>query len=388
MNITHNDIKIPLVIGVTGHRDIKEDDIKDIKEKITIIFKNIIKKYPETPLILLSPLADGADRIVAEVALQNNITVSVPLPFDMDMYKETFGSSPKIELSKDKKDSLKEFENILEQVENQSEYFVPNKIFMPFDSKQYKRLENQVKLYKMGNDKKRLKSMRYKQYSLVGEYVAIHSQILIALQNPASEAADGGTAEIVNKKLSGNYEYVTNTKERVSLPERGLVYRILTPRIKDTEDKIIKKDDRFKLEKLFPSDDKNVEYKKRDWDKKEVKFIVKIINIFIAIWNFLTDFSTHLFTKPYITTSEAKLEDMTSFRREHKHINYLNEIINNNYEKIKIKAWVDLVKAGYFLPNTKYSLEKREKELDSINEEEVNQINIQKLKDEDKLRIR
>ena len=96
MEITNNDLKIPLIIGVTGHRDIPTTDITEVEEKVRVIFNYITNKYKETPIVLLTPLADGADRIVAKIALKEfatKITVSVPMPFDESTYKKTFGTS-------------------------------------------------------------------------------------------------------------------------------------------------------------------------------------------------------------------------------------------------------------------------------------------------------
>ena len=338
MNIENNDLKIPLVIGVTGHRDIAEKHIEDLKKKIRMIFDSLIEKYEDTPLILLSPLADGADRIVADVAFedkfQDKITVSVPLPFgeDVNIYKDTFGTSyskenpaeVKHQLRLTKKESIKEFNILMTKVNNQKKSFVPKTIPMPYDGK--------------------------KNYSLVGEYIAIHSQILIALQNPCSEEGSGGTAEIVSKKLSGNYDYITDAKESVSVPERGLVYRVLTPRIKDTGAQIIDDNDKYTLSKIFPktptyiktikwSTQKNsnplhystyqsniicslLPYKVCPWDdsKEETSFLNKCL-----------DFYTHLFTKPCIKNSENESKSMNPFRREHRYINCLNKIIEENY---------------------------------------------------------
>jgi len=295
----NNDLKIPLVIGVTGHRDIHEDDIDGLKSKIEIIFQSLIKKYEYTPMILLSPLADGADRIVAEVALDKfacYITVSVPLPFDEPTYKNTFGTNydksgnVKTQLRLTKEESIEEYDKLMAKVNDQKKSFVPKIIPMPYDGKN-------------------------KNYSLVGEYIAIHSQILIALQNPCSEGASGGTAEIVNKKLSGEYIYVSDTQDNVSLLEKGLVYRILTPRIQDKE----RLKNCYKLTKIFPDNEE------RNWEDKKKTSLNKLKNVFI-------DTCTHLFSSPCLTKTQQ--ESMNSFRQEHYKINCFNKEVNAKRTKI------------------------------------------------------
>ena len=301
MNIENSDLKIPLVIGVTGHRDIHEDDIARLKEKIEIIFQSLIKKYEHTPIILLSPLADGADRIVAEVALdkfKDKITLSVPLPMSEDIYLDSFGKG-NVGCSPD--DSRRTYKNLREK---QSNIMVPQTIPMLFDRDVYEKADEEEK-----------RKIRHRQYSLVGEYIAIHSQILIALQNPCSEGASGGTTEIVNKKLSGEYIYVSDTQDNVSLLEKGLVYRILTPRIQDKE----RLKNRYKLTKLFPNNEEI------DWEDKKETTWNKIKNIVI-------DTYTHLLSLPCLTKTQQ--ESMNSFRQEHHKINCFNKEVNT--ERIKI----------------------------------------------------
>jgi len=52
---------LPLVIGVTGHRDLREEDRPILETLLRGIFADLKKQYPSLPLILLSPLAAGAD---------------------------------------------------------------------------------------------------------------------------------------------------------------------------------------------------------------------------------------------------------------------------------------------------------------------------------------
>src|SRR6202044_1069262 len=58
--------RVPLVIGVTGHRDPICDDA--LSAAIRSVLTEINGKCPHTPLIVLSALADGADRLVAQIA--------------------------------------------------------------------------------------------------------------------------------------------------------------------------------------------------------------------------------------------------------------------------------------------------------------------------------
>ncbi|HEX5786704.1 MAG TPA: hypothetical protein VFY03_00885, partial [Woeseiaceae bacterium] len=88
--------RFPLVIGVTGHRDLKVDEIPAIRERVRTLLEDLAQWYPHRKLRLLSPLAEGADRIVAEVALALDIEISVILPMPRNVYYSDFSSEQSI----------------------------------------------------------------------------------------------------------------------------------------------------------------------------------------------------------------------------------------------------------------------------------------------------
>jgi len=51
---------IPIVVGVTGHRDLREEDIPELEKKVEAIFKEIEHKYKDkyqhVPIKILSPM--------------------------------------------------------------------------------------------------------------------------------------------------------------------------------------------------------------------------------------------------------------------------------------------------------------------------------------------
>jgi hypothetical protein len=49
-------VQAPLTIGVTGHRDLRDDDIDRLERKIGQIFERLRHQYPFTPLVVLSAL--------------------------------------------------------------------------------------------------------------------------------------------------------------------------------------------------------------------------------------------------------------------------------------------------------------------------------------------
>lgn len=296
----YKNYKVPLVIGVTGHRDILEKDYLELEKKIKIIFNSLLNKYPSTPLILLSPLADGADRLVANVVLKefkSYIDIKVILPFDEETYINTFG----VEGISTKEKSTLEYESLKSEIISNENTFTK----LDFNKDYYNKLENE----------KEKKAIRDRQYSMVGEYIAIHSHILLALENPKSVGKVGGTSEVVRIKLTGEYNYFGKQND-VSYPEKGLVYRVNTPRLKDYGSRLLSNDEKYKIYKLFPDTNKLCEWKEDEIDKYTLK-----------------DFKEHLFSKPCLTITQK--EEYNSYRQQHLQINCLNKMIEDNVDKIE-----------------------------------------------------
>jgi hypothetical protein len=91
----------PLVrLAVTGHRDLKEAHEPAIRESVNLVLKEIVawrdEHHPDTaPSVrILSELAEGADRIVAQEALAlrplHNVTLECPLPAPREVYELDF----------------------------------------------------------------------------------------------------------------------------------------------------------------------------------------------------------------------------------------------------------------------------------------------------------
>src|SRR4029450_11208351 len=86
--------RLPLVIGVTGHRDVRDQDIPVLEREVGAIISALQHDYlhgdAETPLIVLSSLAEGADRLVARVALAHGAQLVAPMPMPVEEYRRDF----------------------------------------------------------------------------------------------------------------------------------------------------------------------------------------------------------------------------------------------------------------------------------------------------------
>ena len=77
---------VPLVIGVTGHRDLLPAETADLERMVRGFLVALIARHPALPLSIMTPLAEGADRLVALEARNLGIPLIVPLPMPRDLY--------------------------------------------------------------------------------------------------------------------------------------------------------------------------------------------------------------------------------------------------------------------------------------------------------------
>jgi hypothetical protein len=195
---------LPLVFAVTGHRDLRKQDEELLRQRVQEIFSELNETYPSTPLRLLSGLAEGADRLVAKIALNNDIELVACLPMERSSYEADFQAT----------ESRQEFQQLLacsSQV-----------ISLPLvDGNTAKMMQEQG-------------PARDKQYRRLGEFLVEHCQILIALWDGTDSDLVGGTSSVVRLQLGENCTCDTSSMSPLDFPETGPVYHILTPRTKNT----------------------------------------------------------------------------------------------------------------------------------------------------------
>lgn len=194
---------LPLVVGVTGHRDLRSADVPILEELVWTTLVEVQKKYPHSPLLLLSPLAEGSDRLVARVAHQLGARLIVPLPMPQDLYEDDFEGE----------ESRAEFRRLLASAEGTFELPVVKG-------------NTAVGISEPGEQRNR-------QYAQVGAFIARYSQVFLALWDGASDTADdkvGGTAEVVRFRLEGVPAQYDSATSPLSFASGEPVYHIMTPR--------------------------------------------------------------------------------------------------------------------------------------------------------------
>lgn len=178
---------IPIVIGVTGHRDLHADQIPRLREIIREELEKLSTRYCHSPLVMLNSLAEGADQLCAEVALQMGIPLIAALPLQVDDYSKDFSDSAQ--------------NTFFEQCEASTQVFVVTPI------EEYESLTRDF------------------SYRQAGIYVANHCHVLIALWDGTPAVTGGcGTAEVVDFKLNGNY--VCKNASPFNAKEGGVVIHI------------------------------------------------------------------------------------------------------------------------------------------------------------------
>jgi hypothetical protein len=88
--------RIPLVVGVAGHRQV-DVDRAELEAEVRWAFEQLKEQLPHTPLTLLSPLAAGADRLVARIALEQGLTLVVPVQEGTQDAPDDSDTSPEAE---------------------------------------------------------------------------------------------------------------------------------------------------------------------------------------------------------------------------------------------------------------------------------------------------
>ena len=84
---------VPVVVGVTGHRDIPVEDILKLGSVTRSVLNKIAADTPHSPHVLITCLAEGGDRIAAICALELGWVLGVVLPSPAEVYELDFASA-------------------------------------------------------------------------------------------------------------------------------------------------------------------------------------------------------------------------------------------------------------------------------------------------------
>lgn len=189
-----------LTIGVTGHRDLVAEEIPALKDKVREFFLQLQHDFPDLELQLITPLAEGSDRLVSDVAQELGVNLIVPLPMPQAEYEKDFSSPAAIE----------DFRGSLEKSRVIHLRTLGRTRDGPLDTED-----------------------RSHQYAQMGIFISNHSQVLLALWDGKPSKEIGGTASVVNYHLTAvmpGFSMAEDSPNLLADNENDLVYHIVCSR--------------------------------------------------------------------------------------------------------------------------------------------------------------
>jgi hypothetical protein len=199
---------IPLIVAVTGHRDLVPEEIPRIRELVSKFFKDARDEYPDRGVTVMTSLAEGADQLVAEEAVRLGVPLIVPLPMSRELYVKDFKSV-----------SVREKFDYLSSRAAET-YELP---LVPGNT-----IES---ISELGN-------ARDLQYAQLGVFLCAHCHILLALWDGKENEELGGTGQVVrfhhDDVMPGYTQDTSGSGLIIADDESDLVYHIVCSR--DRED--------------------------------------------------------------------------------------------------------------------------------------------------------
>jgi len=188
-----DDHALPLVVAVTGHRDLLEHEYDGITNETEKFLSDLMRDFTERRIEVMSPLAEGADRIVARVALDLGLELIAPLPMEQSEYRKDFQTAA----------SRAEFDELCLQA---SQVLV---------------------LSAESTDRDRL-------YAQLGVFLSAHCHILLAIWDGKLGKRLGGTAQVVkfhhDNVMDGYVPTMVTAQQMLIDDESDLVFHIVCSR--------------------------------------------------------------------------------------------------------------------------------------------------------------
>ena len=153
--------RLPLFIGVTGHRNLDPAQIPAIQHLLRSFLDELTAAAPATPIVVLSQLAEGADQLVASLALRAGFESACVMPLDLATYRSRFTD----EGARTEFDRLRAASVVLE-LPGVAEYATD----------------------------------RNRGYAAAGGFIARHATILLALWDGIESTRPGSTADVVRMR--------------------------------------------------------------------------------------------------------------------------------------------------------------------------------------------
>ena len=161
---------VPFFVGVIGHRHLREEEIPRLQQEFDSHIKSLLVNLKETKIIVLTGIAEGADRIPQASQYREYFSICAVLPLAKDEYVNDFPS----------KNQRSAFDETL----SQCDYIVtsphsPNGEFST--------------------------ALRDKAYQGSARWISDNSNLLISFWDGSEPKGIGGTSDTVNYRMGGAY---------------------------------------------------------------------------------------------------------------------------------------------------------------------------------------
>ena len=173
-----------------------------LRARLGEFFDGLAETFPDVPLKALSSLAEGADRLFAEVALERGVPLVAVLPMVAGEYERDFAETASVE----------EFRTLLGRAETiELGSHGPEDFFPPAEGPE-----------------------RNRYYAEAGMFVAAHCQVLVAVWDGLPSDQRGGTADVVAFRMTGRMPGMhaggIRPEDLIGDYENDLVYHIVCSR--------------------------------------------------------------------------------------------------------------------------------------------------------------
>ena len=195
---------VPLIVAVTGHRDLVPAEVPRIRARVRDFLRELRDAYPDRQVAVMCALAEGADRLVAEEAIALNLQLSVPLPMPRRLYVQDFASD----------ESRAEFDRLCAAAVDVFE--------LPITPG-----NTEASIVEPGLS-------RSKQYAQMGVFLCAHCHVLLALWDGKPSDQLGGTAQVVrfhhDDVMPGYTPRAASNRLVLADDESDLVYHVVCSR--------------------------------------------------------------------------------------------------------------------------------------------------------------
>jgi hypothetical protein len=273
------------LVGVTGYMELAEEDVPEIRARIVRMFrflrqgaacvdpepvlemlvKDLAGEKPamaevyrqalkgwkglkQTPIILLSGLAPGADTLVVDTVLETinkepggEVHIRAPLAFSPTLYRDasTFvhkKAAAGEDLQAGNKARQEKFDALCRAIGDENCFAVD---LAGDGARQPQEFAKEMEATVRADDSNQAaREARHRRFYAAGEFLAVHCHLLLAIWNGEKEKTSAGTAAVVQARLSGPRPGVLANTQQLAVAHGGPLLH-LAARRNNSDSKLI-----------------------------------------------------------------------------------------------------------------------------------------------------